>query len=611
MGRSDYHAGGKSVVLVEVELAGDQAATFVYKPRNIDAEGAFQPLLRRLTEDGVIPFATYKVLCKGDYGYAELIPSGRNHAADESTIQRLYRQLGGYLALFYILGGADLHFENILIADGDAFICDCETVLSVVFPGMEIPLRSFGDSVYRTGMLEWPRAGAAGTDAEMRLSGYSGGESYELPFAVPRINDLRASLGVRVQFLTGVKVEQTAPNRIFFEGRVVDPAGYKSCILDGFNRVYGWFERQPGTASRFVADLLESAWIRFVNWGTQAYTHLLVAARHPKCLSEPLEVDLIFNTLRLHRRIWDVTGELLGCELAAMWRLDVPIFTAAANGRTLWADHRNELSMDLALSPLENAAGRIEGLSSDERIRQNQYIGAGLSPAEIHSPDFVAAAVNYAVQIGRRLCELMRPESEAGPWTTYELTPDGTYKIGVGSDLYHGAAGIGFFLAYLDAIAPHPEFRAAAPARRGLLPPPSRAGADRRVRGIGRDRLPADPRRRALGRPVALRPGLPDHRPDRAAHRLGSPVRRAERGRRRHPRRAGPRRGRRRLGLRRRPAVRRSPPGIRRPERRCAELGDRAAGPCHRQSHRLRARHGRHRMVADRRGLGRTPRGFD
>lgn len=462
MGRSDYHAGGKAVVLVDLELAGSETATVVYKPRGIDAEAAMQRLLRRLSEDGTVAFATYEVLCKEGYGYAEFIPSGRNHVETEAAIERLYRQLGGYLAAFYILGGTDLHFENILVADGNAFICDCETILAVVPRGMDVHVESFGDSVYGTGMLEWPRTETIEPNQEMRLSGYSGGESYELPFAVPKVNESQASLGVGVKYLTRVKVEQTAPNRIFFEGRVVDPAPYKECIADGFNRVYGWFDRHPGGASRLVGDLLANAWIRFVNWGTQAYSHLLVATRHPKCLSDPLEVDFIFNTLRLHRRHWDTRSELVERELEAMWRLDIPIFTARATERALWSDHRNILTTDLALSPLENADRRISRLSSDNRIRQNQYIAAGLSPREIHSPDFIAAAVNYAVQIGHHLCELMRPETGAAPWTTYELTPRGTLKVEVGMGLYHGATGIGLFLAYLDAVAPHPQFSAAA-----------------------------------------------------------------------------------------------------------------------------------------------------
>jgi len=460
MGKSDCHAGGRSVVLVDLELEGAEPATVVYKPRCIVAERAMQGLLSRLSGEAVGPFATFKVLCKDDYGYAELIPSGRNQVEDEAAVERLYRQLGGYLAVFYILGGTDLHFENILVADGNAFICDCETVLSVTPEGMDVHVESFGESVFRTGMLEWPRAEITGPNNALKLSGYLGGESYEVPFAVPRINEARTSLGLRVEYLKGVKVEQSAPNRILYQGRVVDPGPYKSCILDGFNSVYGWFERQPGAASSCVNDLFAGASVRFVNWGTQAYAHLLMAVRHPKCLADPVEVDLIYNVMRFHHRQWDTRRALAAREIEALWLLDVPIFTAKSDGRTLVSDHRDAMPVGLACSPLENADRRIHGLSRDNRARQNQYIGAGLSTNEIKSIDFVAAAEDYARQIGYHLYQLMRTAPGAAPWTTYDLASRRTVDIGI--DLYDGATGIGLFLAWLDAITPDAKFRRAA-----------------------------------------------------------------------------------------------------------------------------------------------------
>jgi len=462
LGRSDPHAGGRSVVIVDVTSGDGSAHSIVYKPRGIESEAAMQQLLAHLKSARVAPFATYRVLCKPDYGYTEYIPPGKNQAVDKATVHRLYQQLGAYLAVFYILGGTDLHFENILVSEGNAFICDYETILGVLPKGMDVHLASFGESVYRTGMLEWPRAVPADSEQEMRLSGYSGGESYELPFAVPRI-DSRELMSLKVEYRSKVRVEQEAPNRILFEDRIVDPRDYQVEIVEGFNRVYDWFERRPEESSPIVETLFSGASIRFINWGTQAYIHLLVAARHPKCLAEPLEVDLVFNLLRYHRRQWDRQGSLLERELASLWSLDVPIFTARATGTSLIADHRDgdPLLVDLALSPVANAGERIRRLSPDNRVRQNQYIRVGLSPGEIHSPDFIAAAEDHARQVGDQLARMMRPDGVA-PWRTYELTPRGTEEVDVGLDLYHGASGIGLFLAYLDAIRPDRTIREAA-----------------------------------------------------------------------------------------------------------------------------------------------------
>lgn len=461
-GKSDYHAGGKSVVIVELELINSEPGTLVYKPRCIQSEAAMQLLLENLTRDKVVDFATYRVLCKDDYGYAEFISSGRNNVQSTQEIEKFYRQLGGFLGIFYILGGGDLHFENILVADGNAFICDCETVLEVLPRDMDKMPGTVLDSVFKTGMLEWP-TDSAGEQDQMKISGYSGGESYEVPHAVPKVNERRMSLAIGVEYQSGVRVELEATNRIYYQGQLVQPQEYKDSIVDGFNQVYNWFRQDSTKAATLIKELFSPSAVRFINWGTQAYAKLIVAIRHPKCLAEPLEVDLLFNTLKEHRRQWDKEGKLADLELAALWQLDIPIFTAkAAGNQDLIYNYQQHLPDTVAISPLDNAFKRIEKLSEENRIRQNQYIYTSLSTEELNSPYFIASAVSYAQQIGWHLCELLQPDSNEAPWKTWDYTATGKRLIDIRADLYDGSAGICLFLAYLDAIHPQPEFRQAA-----------------------------------------------------------------------------------------------------------------------------------------------------
>jgi len=468
LGNSDYHGGGKSVVIVELELNNHEPATIVYKPRCVKSEAAMQGLLKHFIQHQVVEFATYKVLCKEGYGYAEFIPSEKNNVESKQAVERFYQQLGGFLGIFHVLGGGDLHHENILATDGNAFICDCETVLEAVPYGMDKSHETVFDSVFKTAMLEWPRDDAD-DGKQMRISGYSGGESYELSYTVPQINDHRMSFAVGIEHQAGVRVEVEGTNRIYYQGQLVQPQDYKSEIVEGFNRVYEWFQQNPKQAIALIKDLFSSSSVRFLNWGTQAYHKLILAARHPKCLAEPLEVDLLFNSLKEHHRQWDENRELAQMELAAMWELDVPIFTAkAANSQDLIANYKQTLPDVIAISPVDNACRRIQRLSTENRIRQNQYIYTSLSPEEINSPYFVASAVNYAQQIGWQLCELLQPDTNKAPWKTYDYTATGKYSatgktlVDISAELYDGSAGICLFLAYLDAIQPQPEFRQAA-----------------------------------------------------------------------------------------------------------------------------------------------------
>ncbi|MCO5999703.1 type 2 lanthipeptide synthetase LanM family protein [Actinoallomurus rhizosphaericola] len=459
-GLSDYHAGARSVAVVEARLADGTTGSFVYKPRSLTAEAAMQELLGRLRDDGVLGFAPHVVLRRTGYGYEELIPRGRNQVTTRGEAERIYRELGGHLGIFYVLGGDDLHFENVLVADGHAHVCDCETALSVIPRGQAQPPGTLLDSVFRTGLLEWPRG--AGSGAAIRASGYSGGEAYEVPMPVPCVKGRRDSFRMSVTHVTGVRVEPETYNRVFLGGTLVRPEDFTEAIMEGFGRIYEWFAGRPDAAVRAVTEIFGGASVRYVNWGTQAYVDLLQYARHPKCLVDPLEVDLVIGTVRTFPQVWDQDGRLAEREVESMWRLDVPIFTADARGGPLVHDHTTALATGLDISPLDHAVQRIRLLSADNRDQQCRYIAAGLSTSEVATPAFTSACVEQASRIGERLCAMLREPSEAAPWTSYKSGPDGPVRVGVGGDLYDGATGIALFLAYLDHIAPRPEFRQAA-----------------------------------------------------------------------------------------------------------------------------------------------------
>ncbi|POM22897.1 Lanthionine synthetase C-like protein [Actinomadura rubteroloni] len=465
LGGSDAHAGARGVVMVDAELADGSPAPFVYKPRCVGGEAALQGLLARLRADGVVGFAERAVLPRDGYGYEALIPPGRNRVATRAEAARVYTELGGYLAIFYVLGGGDLHFENVLVADGHAYICDCETVLGALPKGQPRPAGTLMDSVFKTGLIEWPAAPDA-DGAGMRLSGYSGGDAYEIPMPIPKIDDRPLSFTASVTHRTGLRVEPGAANRVFVGDELTRAEDFVDEIKDGFGRVHRWFQEDPERAAECVGGLFDGTRVRFVNWSTQIYVQLLSAARHPKCLMEPLEVDLLFNTVRTFPRNWDQDGVLPAYELESMWRLDVPLFWVDAADDRLVHDHRAVIPATLEAGPLEHAAARIRRLTPENRAQQDQYIAAGLSGGDVTSSDFAATCVAQAAGLGQRLCATLRAPDAPAPWISYIIRPDGRDEVDIEGDLYNGSAGIALFLAYLNDLDPRPEFRTAA--RRAL-----------------------------------------------------------------------------------------------------------------------------------------------
>jgi type 2 lantibiotic biosynthesis protein LanM len=452
LGKSDYHAGGCSVAIVDVRVESGRGA-LVYKPRCLASERAMQGLLRRLVDDGVIGFALRRVLVKDGYGYEERIPTDRNNVESRAHASRVYEELGGLLALFYILGGSDLHFENVIVADGHVFICDCETALGTALPGQETAMGTVLDSVYRTGLLDWPLPPTA--EVVLKLSGTTGGEAYEVPFALPKLQDGPV---LAVRYETNIRVDQAAPNRIRLDRQVLEPRDFEDAILRGFGKIHDWF-RDTATASRWVSSLFADTQVRLVARSTQIYSQLLIGARHPRCLTEPLEVDLVFGRLGEAPHRWDTEGLAAAAEARSLWQLDVPTFAARADATELLHDGAAPVRVDLDRSPVQTALDRIAALSAEDRQRQAGYISASLCLAEVRSPTFVATALEYAHLVGYELCRLLEDPSRPMRWT-YQAR--GAETDDIQGTLYYGSAGVALFLAYLDAIDPHERVRRAA-----------------------------------------------------------------------------------------------------------------------------------------------------
>jgi type 2 lantibiotic biosynthesis protein LanM len=200
--------------------------------------------------------------------------------------------------------------------------------------------------------------------------------------------------------------------------------------------------------------------VRFVARSTQIYVHLLIGARHPQCLMQPLEVDLVFRRLNEAPHAWDRSGLASACEARSLWRLDVPVFSTPAAGTTLLHDHVTPVGAEIERPPLQLAAERIRNLSTDDRLRQVEYVSASLSISEVHSTSFGATALEYARLVGETLHRRMLDEPMDRPgWFSRAPGADGDLVQG---SLYYGSAGIALFLAYLDSIDPDDKLRWAA-----------------------------------------------------------------------------------------------------------------------------------------------------
>lgn len=541
VGKSDFHADGQTVGRVKVQLATGGEGAFIYKPRSIEGEWATQQLLREMAGEGVMEFATYRVVTRNGYGYAELISAARNHVETREDVAAVYEELGGYLAIFHALGGSDLHFENILVADGHLLVCDCETILGVRPLGQDPAPGTVLDSVYRTGMLEWPRASGGGEGAAaMLLSGLAGGERYRIPARLPRLNNDNMSCNVGIIHEEGIEVDPGGTNRVYIGDQIAAPTDFTDAVIRGFDRVHRWFAARSGMTLQATVAVFERSEVRFINFATQLYSQLLTCASHPKCLMEPLQVDLVFNRLAEHPQRWDRNHRLVDSEVAALWQFDVPIYTVGACEEQLMVAHREAVPFPLAASPLQDALARI-GRLTPETVRgrgstlrpaspSRKSTAPSSSPPRWSSPD--GSETNCA------------PSSRTtGPFHrgTTSRSPRPAFGRSMSCrNLFDGTAGIGLFLAYLDSFVEDDRFRTTA--QRALAHAVANCSRDR-IRRLPRhlgDHLPPHAPGSIVGRRPPTRPSgriEPGHRPSGSRRPA---LRHLERSRRCYPRDARP-----------------------------------------------------------------------
>ena len=122
-GAGDHHNNGRSVLIANF----DSGFRAVYKPRSLAVDVHFQDLLLWLNQRGVQPeFRTMKVLKHGSYAWTEFISAKSCESHEE--VWRFYQRLGGYLAILYVLGATDFHYENLIAAGEHPVLIDLEAL---------------------------------------------------------------------------------------------------------------------------------------------------------------------------------------------------------------------------------------------------------------------------------------------------------------------------------------------------------------------------------------------------------------------------------------------------------------------------------------------------
>ena len=460
---SDPHRGGRAVV---VATFGDNSR-LVYKPRSMDMEARFQDFLAMLSP--FLPEHALRrlaVLPRDGYGYVEHV--AWRVADGPETLRAFYLNAGRLLAVLYLLGATDCHWENMIAAGDQIVLIDAETLLEgvpsdpvdrVTAPETSTP-QDIRGSVLGTGMLpSWISVGPVRSVDISALGAPSADELTTEAAGWCFANTDDMVWGSR----------RVAPSR---PGCLPVQAGDANPLCDHADDIQAGFEEvvtvltQPGTreCARRQIEAFHGARRRIVVRPTRTYVLIQESALDPDALRDPDE-----RALRVERlaRAYVGAGDrprtwpLLRHEIAALESLDVPYFEGVVGSRDLFVGNDLVVEGYYEREGLQESLGRLERLSDSDCRWQSRLMRGAIAARRFEMGTSVAERGRaWDLEGEERLSHTARDvagliaaealEDPAGDptWLTVALLADATrVQLGlVPPGLYDGRAGIAAFL---------------------------------------------------------------------------------------------------------------------------------------------------------------------
>lgn len=457
----DAHRGGQTVAIVH-----GTGGRVVYKPRSVAVDRALRTFLRRVELESI---AVPRVLVRDGYGWAEFVE--HRYCADDAELRRFYRGMGHWLAVLRVLGGSDLHAENLIAAGPVPVVVDCETLFTPYPPtrasglGQAVDLANerLNDSVLRIGLLPARGTGLGWRGVDSSAVGSLPGQqpAGQVPVVLDAGTDV-ARVGLSPS-MPPSSANHPSPEPAL--GR------HWAEVVDGFTELAARVDAhdRSGHLAGWLAEFADLP-IRVVPRSTEAYAELGRMLWHPTSLhDQTAAVDRAGTLLtRQARNLPRASGdpEVIAAEVADLLTGDVPFFSTTPRlGRlTGPGGVRHGEARDLVADALRHWRNRDAELDVNA-IRasvMSAYLNEGwlprtdrmavrrLDPTDLDRRRRAAAAgVLRALSDGA-----IRAEDGTVTWISLVLNATGWSVQALGNDLYTGAAGLAVVLAaYLRETA--------------------------------------------------------------------------------------------------------------------------------------------------------------
>lgn len=454
LGQGDTHGGGRTVNILETD-----AGKIVYKPRSLAVDTALRDLLSWLAAqlDGPLHIRVPEVIDRGEYGWAQFIR--HEYAADDDECRQFYCGIGQLLALMRLLGGTDLHAENLIAHRNTPVLVDCETLFTPNVP----PVPSGYGEAYdhcleltRGGVLAiglLPDRGQALGWRGVDMSGVGGLSGQQPKTRIPAIVDAGLDTA-RVEMVTA-ELPRTA-NHPSEEPAITR---YWSDIVAQFKKLSATLRSldQAGVLQPSL-DRFHDRQIRVVVRPTEAYAEIERMLWHPAALAHPAEArqkaEALFAEMAGNISYAPSDPVIIADEVEELRHGDIPAFTTRSDygaltgpNNTEWLPRQNLVTLaldDWRKADLEAEASFVRATVVSAYVSDgHMHDGASIWIPSRATDDLDSRRRQHAANIMTQIVANGHTgEDGTVAWIAPMLTPAGWSVSPLGPDLYAGLSGV-------------------------------------------------------------------------------------------------------------------------------------------------------------------------
>jgi type 2 lantibiotic biosynthesis protein LanM len=458
-GAGDSHGGGLTVALL-----GGEGWRIVYKPRTLAIDIALRCFIAGLADDhgGALSVRVPEAVERSDYGWVKFVT--HRYADGHDELVTFYRGIGHCLALMRLLGGRDLHAENVIAQGGTPVVVDCETLFTPQIPpspsGYGVALDRAGEllaaTVLNVGLLP-------GRGFSLGWRGVDGSAVGMLPGQQPmQMQQGIIGAGSDEAHVGPILVE--APTSQNHPSPRPALAEYWPEVLRGFDELTATLQRLDASGSlRSRLQQFEECRIRVVPRATEVYAEIGRMLWHPVSLhnEEPAR-QRAFDLLRkMAANVSYAPGDpvVIEAEIDDLLEGDIPYFFAVVRDGRLYGPRGTSWLPPCHLVEAALANWRAADFALERSVIRaslvSAYINDGWRPDEV-SPlpqhcrggDLEARRRRQIAQIIRRiLANAIYGEDGSVAWIAPVLTAAGWSVQPLQPDLYNGVSGVALALS--------------------------------------------------------------------------------------------------------------------------------------------------------------------